>query len=308
MMDMENFGESLAETATAFGHGQRMSDITLNGAHGKPMRRLLAEGESQIWTGGDLGRLLGDDSDGFNGLAEIGFGHGFSDGLTGQVALGRFGENVDFDTGGRQEGRMTMVIPELTATLAEGLNLTLTGLYGQGQLTNHRTYLNGADLVSSSGESAVRNVSGRIRLDWLDALSLGGTAITPFASYTVSRSTYAGYTETGGTFPVSWNDHTSTRQLIRAGFDGLHTVTDSLTLIAHTEGSYGRADDTDVTGRIIGLSTFSEPTSPSHRWGAQGGIGAEFDTGKGTASLMLNGAIGANNPVAWVAASHRVKF
>ncbi len=308
VMDEENFQSSLSQAAATLTFGHRMSDLTLNGAHGKPMRSVLEDGQNSIWAGGDLARLLGDDYSGFRGLGEIGFGHGFGDGVSAQVSIGGFGEETSLDTGGEASGRMLYIVPEVGFDLRDNLRMTLTGLYGRGTLDTRRGYLNGANTDFSEGKSDVATVSARLRLDWVDAFTLQDTKITPFLSYAISRSEQSAYTETGGAFPAEWNAYSDNTHVVRTGLDATYDLDERTTLLGHIEASYGVSGDPPVTGKTIGLSSFSIDNANSGGFGTQAGIGAEYDTGHGVASFMVNGSLGANNPVAWVAASYRVRF
>lgn len=308
VMDEENFQSSLSQAAATLTFGHRMSDLTLNGAHGKPMRSVLEDGQNSVWAGGDLARLLGDDYSGFRGLGEIGFGHGFGDGVSAQVSIGGFGEETSLDTGGEASGRMLYIVPEVGFDLRDNLRMTLTGLYGRGTLDTRRGYLNGANTDFSEGKSDVATVSARLRLDWVDAFTLQDTKITPFLSYAISRSEQSAYTETGGAFPAEWNAYSDNTHVVRTGLDAIYDLDERTTLLGHIEASYGVSGDPPVTGKTIGLSSFSIANANSGGFGTQAGIGAEYDTGHGVASFMVNGSLGANNPVAWVAASYRVRF
>ena len=308
LMDIGNFETSLAETAAFSNAGERVANLTINGAHGKPMRAWLDVDENALWLRGDAARLLGDDFSGYRGLGEIGIGHGFENGISAQIAFGGFGDDTELDSGGSVESLMVYTVPELGFDLGDDLRVTLTGLYGRGTMDYRRGYLNGARMDFSEGRSDVTLASLRLRFDWLDAITLGDIRITPFASYAFSRSDQSAYSETGGAFPVSWDAYSDNTHVFRAGLDSVYEINERIKLLGHIEASYGTGDDPPVTGRTIGLSRFSIANETSGGPGLQAGLGAEFETGHGIASGMVNGAIGANNPAAWVALSYRVTF
>lgn len=308
LMDIGNFEDSLSQAAAFSNAGERVANLTINGAHGKPMRAWLNPDENALWLRGDAAWLNGDDFSGYRGLGEIGFGHGLDNGISAQIAFGGFADDASLDSGGSVKSRMLYTVPELGFDLGDQLRVTLTGLYGMGTLDYRRSYLNGAQTDFSEGRSDVTIASLRTRLDWLDAFSLGDAQMTPFVSYAFSRSEQSAYRESGGAFPVSWDAYTDNTQVFRTGIDAVYDLNERLTLLGHIEASYSTGDDPPVTGETIGLSRFSIANAKSGGLGVQAGIGAEFDMGHGVASVMVNGALGANNPAAWIAVSCRVRF
>lgn len=290
--------------------GLQFGDITMNGAHGKPMRARLAEGERDLWKAGDTAALFGDDGHGLEGLGELGLGYGLADGLTARLAVGGFGQRFEPDTGGDTTSRLAYVLPELIWNPQDNLFITGSAYYGRGRMISHRGYQNGARLDHSDGEADLAVWGGRIRADLLDAVSIEGTAITPFASYTLSGSRQDAYTETGGAFPVSWDRQTSVNHTLRAGVDAARPLTDDVTLLGHLEVNETLAakGNGTATGTILGLSSFATGTAEQDRFGTQAGLGLETQVKGGTASLVLNAATTGKTTTTWLAASYSVKF
>lgn len=94
----------------------------------------------------------------------------------------------------------------------------LTGEVGRG-------YLNGNDVEFSSGETDGSALGARARLGWRFADVAPQTAVTPYAGYTFARSSYEGWTETGGSFPAVFSDFTTLTHIVRAGVDVEHDFT-----------------------------------------------------------------------------------
>lgn len=63
---------------------------------------------------------------------------------------------------------------------------------------------------------------GTARVDWLSAMALGKTSLTPYVSLTYLKTRTDDYIEQGGSFPVMWNqrtDKSTTARLARMRSD-----------------------------------------------------------------------------------------
>ena len=118
-----------------------------------------------------------------------------------------------------------------------------------------------------------------------------------------------GYTETGGSFPVSYDETKDHSTVLRIGADFVHPLTDTVRLLAKAEADYQFEKHAATTsGTLIGLNDFSIAGQDLKQFWVRGGLGAEFDAGGGTASLMVNATTEGQDPTVWVRANYTVKF
>lgn len=310
LIDVAEFNTSLAGVARLPTLLRSSSDLVLNGAHGSPMRGLLAEGRSSVWTAGDWGRSDRNARNDEMATGEVGWSRGLAHGWQVKLAVGKTYDVAGFATGG--EGRLsgTHVLPEVIWNVAGNLHATFSGYYQQGEAEVRRGYLNAGTQTYSSGNADINVIGGRLRLDWLNAFALGGVALTPYTSLTSLHTKIDGYTETGGGFAAQWNKRSGETNILRAGVDAVYPLALSgVTLLGRVEGAW-RAEENGPrsTGQTLGLGSFDFADSPGQRAWLRGSLGAESSLGGGILSLILNGTSHGGSPDYSLAANYRVDF
>lgn len=305
MIDLQEFSASLDATAAAPAAALANTDMILNGAHGSPMRNLVPEGRYSVWAGGDYGQQ--DDTDADQGSLEVGVATNIGNGVQLNVALGRSYAESETGLGGETKLRGTYLMPEAIIKLgALPLYATVSAFYSSGDADIDRGYRNAGNIVQSHGETDVTIVGGKLRLDWLDAFTVASTAFTPYTSVGHVEAKFDGYTETGGGFPVRWNDRTERTTTGRVGMDAVHTFSPTVSLLARLEGVH-RFDDesSSASGELIGLSAFELPGQAYRQNWVRAAIGAEAALGGGVGSVMLNGTSEGGDADYWLALNYK---
>ncbi|WP_311272456.1 MULTISPECIES: autotransporter domain-containing protein [unclassified Rhizobium] len=299
--------QSAAATPTTTQLGS--ANTAMFGAQGSPMRNLLNAGQRSAWGTVDSGYDKSDASDGGFGLGEIGMGYGIADGVTGRFAIGGTYTNQDLEGGGDFNFKGFYLSPEVTANVVSNLYVTLGGYYAGGKMDIHRGYMNGGAQDFSNGNTDTQTFGGKLRFDWLDAVTIADTAISPYIGLSRANSKVDAYTESGGSFPVAYDEMSDHATIARLGADYVHPLSDSITLLARTEVAHRFEDKSSATSaNILGLSSVDLPGQDLKQWWVRGGLGAEFAVGGGTASLMVNASTEGGDPSVWLRSGWKVNF
>ena len=149
-------------------------------------------------------------------------------------------------------------------------------------------------------------IGSKLRFDRLNALTLGSTAFTPYTSVSHVEAKFDGYTETGGGFPVRWNDRIERTTTGRVGTDAVHTLSPTVSLLARLEGVHRFDDKSDgARGELLGLSTFELPGQAYRQNWVRAAVGAEAALGGGVGSVMLNGTSEGGDADYWLALNYK---
>ncbi|NML74817.1 autotransporter domain-containing protein [Rhizobium sp. S-51] len=233
--------------------------VPLNGAH----HRVLMDFPTQPsgicgWTNGDLAHY-DDGRDTGVALAEAGLCGDLADGTV-RVGLGGglMHSTQDLMNDGSAELDGRYLVGELDWR-PDGLPVifSLTGLYGGSDAEIRRAYSNGATMAYSEGETDLVSGTLRLRADWKDAFRFGTTSFSPYVSYAVSRTTVDGYTETGGSFPATFDEQVVHSGEVRLGLASRTELTSAVALRGSLELVHGAGDAPHASGQVIGLHGFS---------------------------------------------------
>ena len=304
------FNESLqVANSTALAVMQN-AEMVMNGAHSSPMRGLLSSGGQSFWLGGDWGRSDHREANADVGSGELGYARGVNDYLMVKMALGRNYSKKDAVYGGDSKVNGTYLIPELIYAIPNtSFYTTLTGQYNVTSIDTKRGYISGGNVVTSNGNTNSHAIALRVRLDWLNAITLRKTAFTPYTSLSFSKTKKDGYTETGGDLPVSWGGRKENSSQFRLGADAVYKLDEQVTLLGRLEAVHRfESHGASVGGQVLGINNFDlAGVSYKQDW-LRIGLGAEAKIVKGTGSLMLNGTTEGGTPSYWLAASYRYDF
>lgn len=307
LIDIDEYYRSLAGQAGLTTYAIQDADLVLNGAHGSPMRGLLASGQQAFWVTGDWARNDHGELNGRLGAGEIGYGRGLGDRLMLKFSLGRSDGRQDTSFNGDTRLDGTYVVPELIMAVADtSLRASISGYYNNGSARIDRGYFNAGSPTTSRGNTDVRTAALRLRLDWLDAAILGKTALTPYASVIGYRTQIDGYTESSGGFPVRWDSRIERSTQMRLGLDAVTQVNDRVTLLGRIEAVHrfeNRGEN--ASGEILDLNAFSIDGLEYRQDWLRAAVGAESRLGPGIGSMMLNATTEGETPSWWLFASYR---
>jgi|GEM_PF-2155968 len=303
--------QSVASTSNAGGLVLSSISTVLNGAHSRPLSRLVSKGEKAGWVAGDWGVDHHDSRNGDLGLAEVGVGYHFGP-VQMNLALGKTWSDQDTLLGGSidADGKFVMVEGIIPVTQVAGLYATVTGYGHWGEVEVERGYLNAGSPDFSAASPDSRTWGLRARLDWQNVVSWQSADFTPYVDLSFSDSHLDSFTETGGAFPASFDSRDEEVTELRLGINGeLPLFNNRARLLGNLEAAHRfDGEGSRTSGELIGLFSFNLPGSDYDQEWFKAGIGIEGDLGKGKVSFMLNGTTEGEMPSAWAAFAYQVKF
>ena len=312
LITLQTMAASLESTSSGVNALNSNLSMMINGAHSRPLARLVEPGKNTFWAAGDWGRDDHGSRSGNSGLAEVGVGRNLGFAQV-NVSLGQTQAKQDLIYNGevKSNGRYLMVEGIIPLTQVEGLYATL-GAYGHwGEADIRRGYFNMSTLDSSKASPDTETWGVRARLDWQNALSVANTGISPYVDLSYSSSHMESYTEEGGGLPARFDGRTDDRTEARLGFNtqtplpfisGYNFVTNLEAAHRFEKNSAG------VNGAVDGYFTFSLPGEDVTNDWLKAGVGFEGEAGPGKLSLMLNGTTQSEMPNFWVATSYQLVF
>ncbi len=257
VIGMLDFYNSLYDTAMLLGTGASITQMTLFGAHHRPLMDMGLPAGGCAWATADYGRHH--DSDVRQHLEEVGVCGDFGPTRLG-IGVGNSGVRQNLAFGGDGDYRGQHLLAEADYRIGTSLIASLTGLYGRWDVEMDRHYLNGANIDRSRGETDARVWALRARLDWLDLVKWQQSSLSPYVAYTHTRNEMDGYRERGGAFPVQYEDSTHAARELRLGAS-FKTALSADADLRLTGEAVHRFDDHGgaVQGQIIGVSSFRLP-------------------------------------------------
>lgn len=178
----------------------------------------------------------------------------------------------------------------------------VSGLTLKGDVT--RGYLNGNTPTSSTGNTTGNGYGVTGRIGWTFDNVWRATQVTPFASYTVSRMHFNGYTETGGPFPARMNGFDDTAQIARFGADARYTFAPGKWVwgTIATAHRLNSSQTDNITGTLIGLFDVSAPASSTAKDWLETTAGVRWPAWKnGALTASITASIPANYPTTYQA-------
>lgn len=186
--------------------------------------------------------------------AIIGASYGLGNDLAVAASIGLAGIETLLPYGGTAMFTGPAVSVALTSKPDAGFNWliggSLVGLNG----TVNRGYLNGNTPVTSSGETSGSGASltGQVGFTFNDLIA--DTLVTPFVSVTVSSVSFAGYTETTGPFPATFQPFTTSSALLRLGTEFSREFAPGSTFTAGLSYGHNFGNGGTVTGAGSGFA------------------------------------------------------
>ena len=243
MLDETEWMSSLNGPGSLVAMTTNLNQQPLEGAHHRPLMSYDRMGkQTQAWATGDFG-TSSRQSDRHTTSGEIGVSQTYGDFVLG-VAAGHASINQDLLFGGNASIAGNYLLAEADYRLPDRESIvSLVLLRGDYDATASRGYvLGGGVLDASRGSTGLKTSSARLRLDGPAQQFTGSFSVTPFASYTATRTTADAYTETGGSFPASFAAQEHTAQEGRLGVTAKVVATPSTSLLFTAEWIH-RFDD-----------------------------------------------------------------
>ncbi|WP_337160112.1 autotransporter outer membrane beta-barrel domain-containing protein [Pseudomonas putida] len=311
LITFSSISGSLASTASGINSVTSNVNMLINGAHSRPLSHWVAPGKNTFWVGGDWGRDDHGQRDGSNGLAEVGFGRNFGFAQF-NATLGQTWARQNLSDSGRVEADGQYLTLEAIVPVSESRKIyaTLGGFGHWGESDISRGYINMGKTDASKGSPDTDTWGVRARLDWVDALTLGNTGISPYVDLSYTKSHLDGYTEKGGAFPARFDSQTDDYTEARLGFNAQTPLPFAgFNFISNLEAVHRFEDRTSgVNGEVTGVFDFSLPGEDVRNDWVKAGAGVEGLVGPGKASFMLNGTSKSEMPNLWLAASYQLEF
>lgn len=310
LIDTTHYAQTLYASADPQRIATYHADIVVHGLHGSPMRGLPKTGGHNAWVAGDIGRQDHFDNRGNIDAGEAGYAYGLSDGLTLKMAIGRTYSDNRLIENGNTSVRGTYLFPKLIYAVPDTpLYVSASFYYNLGEANLRRGYINAGTQDYSRGKTDTQTSAVRLRLDWVDAFSIAGAAVSPYAGLTQYRSQLGAFTESGGGFPVRWNRRSEIHTQSRIGFDAIYKFGNDMNLIGRLEAihrfeAYGGTN----SGEVLGLGSFSFSGQANKQDWLRAGFGFEKKTDRGVLSLMVNATTESPDPSFWVFANYRFTF
>jgi probable HAF family extracellular repeat protein len=272
MLDADEWLGSLNGPGSLLAMTTNLNLLPLEGAHHRPLMSYDAMGkQSQVWATGDFGTSARQ-VDQHKTSGEIGVSGTFGGFVLG-VAAGHATLNQDLAFGGNASISGNYLLAEADYRLADKESIvSLVLLQGGWDADANRGYATGSGPDTSFGSTSLKTSSVRLRFDGPAQKFISAVSATPFASFTLTRTTADAYAETTGSFPASFGAQEHTAQEGRLGVTAKYVVTPSTTLLFTAEWIHrfdGAGDGLVATSATMGTLTAAgiAPTANQARFG-----------------------------------------
>jgi hypothetical protein len=272
MLDADAWLLSLNGPGSLVAMTSNLNLLTLEGAHHRPLMSYDGMGrQRQAWATGDFG-TSSRQVDQHKTSGEIGVSQAYGDFVFG-FAAGHASLNQDLLFGGDAHISGNTLLLEADYRLADKESIvSLVLMRGDWDAEANRGYETGGGTDTSNGRTDVTTSSVRLRLDGPAQKFISAVSATPFASFTLTRTTADAYTETTGSFPAAFGAQAHTAREGRLGVTAKHVATPSTTLLFTAEWIHrfdGAGDGLTATSATMGTLTAAgiAPTKDQARFG-----------------------------------------
>ena len=272
MLDAEVWLGSLNGPNAVLAMTTGLSAQPLEGAHHRPLMSYDSMGkQSQAWATGDFG-ASSRQTDSHLTSGEIGVSQAYGDFVFG-LAAGHASLNQDlpYDGSASISGHYLLAEGDYRLPDKESI-VSLVVMYGDYTADTRRGYDTGSGVDHSGGSTGVKTSSVRLRYDGPAQQFVSPVSVSPFASFTLTRTTADAYAETGGAFPARFADQAHTAQEGRLGLTAKHVASPSTTLLFTAEWIHrfdGAGAGLTATSSTLGTLTAPgiAPTANQARFG-----------------------------------------
>jgi probable HAF family extracellular repeat protein len=236
MVDVVEWMRSISGPAGILPMVNSLTSLPMEGAHHRPLMSLDMMGKkSQSWVTGDFG-ARSRTSDSHTTSGEAGVSGTFGDVIAG-VAVGYGEQNNDLLFGGSSHISGQYILGEVDMRLSDNESIvSITTMIGNWKSKTLRGYgVGGGGVDYSLGSTNLNSASVRLRFDGAPHKLIRGPSITPFASFTWSRTTADAYSESGGSYDAQFNKQSHVSKEGRVGLSTNFKLSKSTTLLTTLE-------------------------------------------------------------------------
>jgi hypothetical protein len=262
VVDIPAWLSSVNNQHRVYAAGTTLASLPLEGAHHRPMMSFDRMGkDTQYWATGDFGsssRVR----DVKVTSGEVGVNKDIGPNTLAGFAVGRGQQNQDLALDGSNNVVGNYFLGEIDyRPFGSQWIVSLLGMVGSWDAKINRGYDNGGSTDYSLGQTDIATRSARLRVDAPVLFSVAGFGFSPYASYAVTQTTVAAYTENGGGLPASYDEQEHNATEARLGMMATNVLNAKTKLIISVEGIH-RFDGAGpaLTGQdITGSVGFSLP-------------------------------------------------
>jgi len=235
MVDVVEWMRSISGPAGILPIVNSLTSLPMEGAHHRPLMSLDMMGKkSQSWVTGDFG-ARSHTSDSHTTSGEAGVSSTFGNVVAG-VAVGYSEQNNDLLFGGSSNISGQYILGEVDMLPSDKKSIvSLTTMIGNWKSKTLRGYGTGTGVDYSLGSTNLNSMSVRLRIDGAPQKLIRGPSITPFASFTWSRTTADAYSESGGSYDAQFNKQSHVSKEGRLGLSTNFKLSKSTTLLTTLE-------------------------------------------------------------------------
>jgi len=286
--DFVDWMSSVNNQSRVYNAGVTLASLPLEGAHHRPMMSFDRMGkDAQFWATGDFGsssRIR----DVKVTSGEMGVNKDIGPNTLAGFAVGRGQQNQDLALDGSNNVIGNYLLGEIDyRPFGSQWIVSLLGMIGSWDAKINRGYSNGGSTDYSLGQTDIATRSARLRVDAPVLFSVAGFGFSPYASYAVTQTTVAAYTENGGGLPASYDEQEHNATEARLGVMATNVLNAKTKLIIIVEGIH-RFDGAGpaLTGQdITGSVGFSLPGQASRPDCVRLGVDVDY---KLAADTLLN--------------------
>ena len=299
MIDVPSWMESVTGAYTVNSISLNLVSSFLEGAHHRPLMdfdHML--NKSSVWVTGDFSS--GGGSTGHNASSgEIGFSTKLGRNCEGGLAVGTGSQNQDLSSQGHTDVSGKYLLAEIDYKYNK---LILSGLiaYGDWNADIYRGYNVGGSIDYSTGATFVKTLTLRLRADSTGIKLNNKLMLSPYASFNLTNSKTAAYTEQGGSLPAYFDQSSQTISEARLGAALKMPITRDTLFILSAE-LIQRLDNTSSTisgSDVSGIIPFNISSGSQDKTRARIGLDLDQKLSKNTLlNFSLHFASGLNSVV-----------
>lgn len=231
-------------------------NITLFGSHHRILRdNGIEQDGTGMWATGDAARHNPNNIN--NSIGELGIYRDVTPSLRLGAGVGINQARQGLPVGGSGKLDANYLILESDyQSISSKWTGSATAYLGANRATISRGYLIGTTPNFSTGDANGSSWALRLRSDWHNIASLGRLAISPYVSYTHGESRLNGYTEMGGTLPITFAAQKQSTDELRTGITLLSKLSEQTDLRFPFELVYRNNGSSTVTA-VIATTSFS---------------------------------------------------
>jgi probable HAF family extracellular repeat protein len=236
MVDVVEWMSSISGPAGILPMVNSLTSLPMEGAHHRPLMSLDMMGKkSQSWVTGDFG-ARSRTSDSHTTSGEAGVSSTFGRVMAG-LAVGFSEQNNDLLFGGSSNISGQYILGEVDMRLSDNKSIvSVTAMLGNWKSNTLRGYgVGGGGVDYSRGSTSLNSTSVRLRIDGTPHKLIRGPSITPFASFTWSRTTADAYSESGGSYDAQFNKQSHVSKEGRVGLSTNFKLGKDTTLLTTLE-------------------------------------------------------------------------